>query len=259
MSQEQIIVTVPPQGLSTLRGRAVTPGHLAYRLGRGSRLLRADAPPLHGGLMVVGLGEEQTPAQPDRFCQEVVRECFARGFSGVMLDFEARTPQLERLANRLDRQLTARRLSLLVPEAYGMAAPRAGVVVSSALSGGTLTGRVQEVQQQFGADRVVLGLEKSAEDFLLPSPSGCGTPISQEELQGLLDRLRPCVFFSAPLCARYFTYMGDKGSAHFVLFDDGDTMLRKLEVGRDMGVSRFVLPWTELEACLPIDGLRSRR
>lgn len=34
---------------------------------------------------------------PGPLCQEVVRECSARGFTGAVLDFDAKLPPLERM------------------------------------------------------------------------------------------------------------------------------------------------------------------
>lgn len=61
-----------------------------------------------------------------------------------------------------------------------------------------------------------------------------------------MDALRPAVFFSRELCARYYTYMNRDTGAHFVLFDDGDTMLRKVEVARQAGVSVFLAPYEDI-------------
>ena len=262
MPQEEFIITVPPQHLPLLRGQRALPAHLAYRLGRGPRLLRtASSPPPTGGLMALAQGDYNSPGPAGPFCREVVRECVSRRFSGVLLDFEGRLPFREKLAGQLDELLARQGLRFFVPESYGLCAPHAGVLISSALSGGTLTARLEEAGERFGRDRVALALERSAEDFFLPSPTGCGTPLSQEALHRMLDRRRPCVFFSTALCARYFTYMDRNEGAHFVLFDDDDTMLRKIGVGRAAGIRTFFLPWTE--ASLPgraaIDGNGPRR
>ena len=246
MTKDTFILLAQPEQLRQLQGWDAVPAHLAYRIGRGPHLFRAGSGPIpQGGLMVVadqdfdGLG----PSAP--FCQEVVRECQARGFSGAVLDFEGRLPPLEQIAAQLDETFSHRGWSLYVPEAYGACAPPATVMIPSALSGGSLALRLQEARERFGRDRVALALQKAAEDFFLPSPTGSGLPLSREQLAERLERLRPAVFFSNELCARYFTYMSRESGAHFVLFDDGDTLRRKVEVARSAGISVFLASWSE--------------
>ena len=41
--------------------------------------------------------------------------------------------------------------------------------------------------------------------------------------------------------------MSRESGAHFVLFDDGDTLCRKLEVARRAGIHTFLAPWAEVE------------
>ena len=247
MTNDTFILLVPPDQLRQLQGWDAVPACLSYRIGRGPHLFRAGAAPVpRSGLMVVddqgydGLG----PAAP--FCQEVVRECQSRGFSGAVLDFEGRLPPLEQMAALLDDSFARRGWRLYVPEAYGACAPRATVMIPSALSGGSLALRLEEAGERFGRDRVALALEKRAEDVCLPSPTGSGVPLTPEELTERLDRLRPSVFFSNELCARYFTYMSRESGAHFVLFDDGDTLRRKIEVARRAGIHTFLAPWPQV-------------
>jgi len=258
MAQEVFIITLPPRQLSALRGWQVTPAHLAYRLGPGPHLFRADSTVPRGGLMVAddrdfdGLG----PTGP--LCQEIFRECQARGFSGAVLDFENRLPPLEQVASQLDEQFARRGWALYVPERYASRAPHARVLISSALSGGSLQRRLEEALERYGESRTVLALEKRMEDFSLPAPTGSGRPLTEQELEQLRRRLSPSVFFSGDLCARYFTYMSRENGAHFVLFDDGDTMRSKVEVGRKLGVCTFLAPWAEISSCAAQLGIRRR-
>lgn len=257
MTKDTFLITVPPQQLRALRGWNVTPAHLAYRIGRGPHLYRSGGEmSLRGGIMVVDNQDFDGLGSIAPLCQEILRECQARNFSGCVLDFEGRLPPLEQIAAHLDQSFSQRGLTLYVPEAYGPCTGHARVMIPSALSGGSLSVRLEEAVERFGVERTVLALERAAEDFFLPSPSGNGTPLSREELQSRLDQLRPSVFFSRELCARYFTYMSRETGAHFVLFDDCDTLRRKLEVARQVGIHTFLIPWAEAEGCAQQLGLQ---
>jgi len=82
-------------------------------------------------------------------------------------------------------------------------------------------------------------------EFILPAPSGEGAPLSEEELRLLMEREQPTVFFSRDLCARYFTYARD-GRVHFVLFDDAETLNRKVQIGASLGFTTAFFMWPEV-------------
>ncbi len=256
---DTFIITLTPRQLPALRGWQATPAHLAYRMGPGPHLFRAEGTaPLRGGLMVVDDRDFDPLGPTGPLCQEIIRECQARGFSGAVLDFEGRLPPLEQIAAALDEPFARRGWSLLVPERYGHAAPHARVMIPSALSGGSLQRRLEEALEHFGESRVVLALEKRAEDFYLPSPTGSGQPLTDQELEELKGRLSPSIFFSGELCARYFTYMSRENGAHFVLFDDGDTLRHKVEVAQKLGIRTFLAPWAEIGPHAARIGLQRR-
>ena len=116
----------------------------------------------------------------------------------------------------------------------------------SALAGGSLSRRLEEAAERFGRERVTLAVQRVAEDFFLPSPTGSGVPLSRRELEEKLEQLHPSVFFSHELCARYFTYMSRESGAHFVLFDDRDTLRKKLEVAQELGITSAVAALPEV-------------
>ena len=80
---------------------------------------------------------------------------------------------------------------------------------------------------------------------------GRGRPISQETLDRLIQRIHPSLFFSQDLCAHYFTYMSRETGAHFVLFDDGESLAKKRAIAQEVGITRFFLLYPETEEFLP--------
>lgn len=244
MPEETFIVMLPPRQLPELQGWQVTPAHQAYRL--GPRLLRAEGAVLpRGGLMVLGDRGFDPLGGTAALTQDILRECQARGFQGAVLDFDSLLPPLEQLAVHLEGEFSRRGWTLYVPERYAHRISRGRVMISSALSGGSLRQRLEEAVERLGKERVALALERVAEDFFLPSPTGSGQPLTQAELSERMAQLHPSVFFSADLCARYFTYMSRESGAHFVLFDDGDTLCRKAEVARELGIHTILASWQD--------------
>ena len=79
---------------------------------------------------------------------------------------------------------------------------------------------------------------------------------AQAALDALLKERQPAVFFSKDLFARYFTYTKD-GEAHFILFDDADTLRQKLRLGRQLGVAAAFFLWPEV--CDIADSLFRRK
>ena len=154
---------------------------------------------LKGGLMVIDDRDFDGLGNTGPLCQEILRECQARSFSGAILDFETRLPPLEQIAGQLDESFARRGWSLYVTEPYGPRAPHARVMIPSALSGGSLQRRLEEALERFGESRTALALEKAAEDFFLPSPTGSGQPLTEEQLEELKRRLSPSSFFSGDL------------------------------------------------------------
>ena len=97
---------------------------------------------------------------------------------------------------------------------------------------------------------MVFDLQRLRMDFRLPARSGQGEPLTQAALDALLKERQPAVFFSKDLFARYFTYTKD-GEAHFILFDDGESLEKKRTLAQELGISRFFLLYPEIAEFLP--------
>lgn len=253
LSKSNLILTVSPAESRPALSLGVPLAHMAYRVGGGPHLFRANMPvSARGGLMRIdddgfdGLGESTT------FCHEVMRECAARGFDGVICDFEARPlTVLGRVVAELGELMHKRGWPLYVTEPYGRFSDKTRVLIPSSLSGGSLYQRLAEAVQQWGATRVALAVERTAQDFFLPSPSGQGVSLSPEELAARMDALAPSVFFSNELCAHYFTYMSPQSGAHFVLFDDAGSIRKKLHIARSLDIPDAVLAYPQVKDLLP--------
>lgn len=252
-SAARLILTAPPD-----RGRAalalgVPVAHMAYRVGGGPHLFRANVPiAIRGGLMGIDDSGFNGQGAPGPFCQEVLRECSARSFTGVICSFEPHSaPALGKIVSELGELTHKKGWPLYVTEPYASFSDKSRVLVPSSLSGGSLRQRLQEAVEQYGPGRVALAVERVRQDFLLPSPSGQGVPISQEELTGRIEALSPSVFFSGELCSYYFTYMTPQGGAHFILFDNASSIRKKLQVAGSLGITDALIPFPQTEDLLP--------
>lgn len=253
LSNSKLILTAPPDKSRAALSLGVPVAHMAYRVGGGPHLFRSNIPvAVRGGLMVIddtgfdGLGESAT------FCQEVIRECVARNFDGVICDFEARPFSiLGKIVAELGELFHKRNWPLFVTESYARFSDKTRVLVSTALSGGSLRQRLSEAAEQYGAQRVTLAVERVCRDFFLPSANGQGVPITLEELKRRMEQLSPSVFFSNELCAYYFTYMSPQNGAHFILFDDAGSIRKKLQIARSLDISGAVLAYPEVSDLLP--------
>lgn len=247
-----LILTAPPAQARAALAFGLPVAHAAYRVGGGPHLFRANMPvSVRGGLMALDCVGFDGRGEAGPFCQEVLRECTARGFSGILCDFEGRPlPLLAQIVQNLAGLAGKRGWPLYVPEAYGGSADGALVLIPSALSGGSLAQRLEEAAERYGRERVVLAVERVAEDFYLPAPTGQGQPLTRQELEGLLEARSPSVFFSTELCAHYFTYMSRESGAHFVLFDDAGSIRKKLQLARRLGIRQAVLSYPQTEDLL---------
>lgn len=247
-----LILLATPAEVSLAQTHGLPMGHFAYRIGGGPHLFRANTPvPPQGGLMVLDEHQFDGHGTPDPFCQEVVRECRLRHFTGVVCLFQRTLPLLNRIVAQLAPLLERQNLLLYVSEPFGQVTQTSKVLISSAISGGTLRQRLGDAIAQYGAHRVALAVERTAQDFTLPSPSGQGLRLTPEQLQQRIQDLHPSIFFSSELCAHYFTYMAHENGVHFILFDDSNSIRKKLDLARSLGIEHALLPYGQVGEWLP--------
>ena len=217
--------------------------HAAYRVDPMGRLAARDLPQqVRGGLLMLSDRELPNRISPEILCRDILQECQRRSYGGAVLDFDsAPTTQTVQLLRQLEDGLSRQRRQLYVPESWGSYARQATVLICTAISGGTLRGRLEQAIRQFSPRPIALDCQRLAMDFLLPSPNGEGAPLTNAQLDRLRQGHTP--YFSPDLCARYFTYR-TSAHTHFVLFDDADTLRRKLALAEELGIGSafFMLP-----------------
>ena len=238
------LAVTPPERQSAAR-HTKSLLHVAYRVGPDSTLLRRDLPPeVRGGLMSISDHGAPPIAAPERLCAAVVRECGRRNFSGVVLEVEGRVTEDRRVfARQLARTLSGK-YRLFLPE--DCPAEGAVTLINTAVSGGSFLQRLREARAHYGA--IALDTERLAMEFTLPAVTGRGRPLTLPQLRELLAA-EPAVFFSQELCARYFTRM-DGRQPRFILFDDGDTIRRKLKQASSLGIDTAFVVYPEVEDLL---------
>lgn len=209
-----------------------------YRL--GPRLLTASgSPAAQGGLMLVG--DSQTCGSADVLARDIMQTCLRREHEGVILDLAHGGTERGTLTARLGQLCTQYRRRLFVPERFAPYAAHATVLVNTAVSGGTLKGRLEDTIRRYGAGRIALDLERLRLDITLPHSANLRRALAASELRRL--REGKTVYYSEPLCARYFTYRTG-GENHYVLFDDAQTLRAKAALAENHGIREgfFMLP-----------------
>ena len=243
----QLYLSVTPDEAVHLSFRNVTLAHIAYRIGSSNTLLRQNLLlQTKGGLLVISDQDTRSVDQPQTLCSAVLRECNRRNFSGVLLDFEQPLRQdLFLFAQQLSTALSNSQRTLFVPERYAACSLQAIPLICTALSGGDLRNRLQEAIAAYPGRKLALDVQRLRMDFSLPARSGEGQPLTGKELQHLMTRQTASVFFSSSLCTRYFTYTQSE-TAHFVLFDDAETLRQKIHLGNQLGFCAAFFQWPEV-------------
>lgn len=242
----RLLIAAAPDQAGKISFPGAVIAHMTYRVENGPKLYRSvAADQIRGGVLMADDLHLSQIGSSNFFCRQAVRECRARGAEGFLANWCGKaSPEMVRLTADLALALESAGLSLWVPEAYAKCAPKAYVMISSAISGGTLKARIMEAMNAYGSERVTLCVERMSEDFVMPAPTGSGSPLTPAALNDLMKRVHPSVYYSAELCAHYFTY-ANGGKVHFVLFDNQGSIRKKLFLAKQLGVKQAVVVWEE--------------
>lgn len=208
---------------------------LALCLSDGHLIPSAQSLPYGGLLGIYTNGHAALPQDLRPLCREVYTYLCRFGQSGILLDLPEDENGLT-LASALCPLLSNMGLPCYLPVALSAADSKAGLILPSAISGGSFSGMLDHFLSRFPADRLALEIVRTRHDFPMPSPDSEGTLLSAARF----DELRTAAgetYFSPDLCARYFTYIHPDSKPHLVLFDDVDSARRKMAAAREAGLS----------------------
>ncbi|MDR2421685.1 MAG: hypothetical protein LBD49_06260 [Oscillospiraceae bacterium] len=227
-----------PDGLSPVLPPRFAPARMLYHI-RGSRLCRArGGGSERGGIMVISVSGYAGGGPLSALTGEIEIEASKWGCEGVVLDAGAEgTRRRARLANRLASVLAPR--PVFVPVSLGSAAPLASVLIQTAISGGSLYRHLADAAERFGASRLALECDRIRMDFALPCPGGVGEELGAGRFDELLSGA-PRAFFSEALGVNYF-YRREGSSRRVTLFDDAESIRRKLALAETFGIARAFL------------------
>ena len=134
-------------------------------------------------------------------------------------------------------RLLAERLGprLVVPEVWRELLPHAGLLISSAISGGTMKQRFEEAVRA-APRRCWLLIEPLRMEFLLPCPTGIGKEVA-------VINYDQC-FYSDSLCCQY-THFIRNNCGTMQLWDTEETIEKKKEQAKEagfLGYAEILLP-----------------
>jgi hypothetical protein len=244
MNTESLILAVTAAEAAECRGLGLHLAHMIYRLSPSGTLLKYSAAErTRGGIM--GISGSPADLNAAELSAEIAALCESEGYEGVFLDTQGNEGAISRLAELLVSRLAPRGAAIYVNP--GVYAPGARVLESSEVTSGSFVEYLTGVHERHGGN-AVLEIVPVATDFVLPAMGG-GTPITAQKLKSLTAG--KASYYSPELAARYLTYHTSDGMTHFVLYDDGGTIRRKIEAAESAGVREVFLPYCRLREELP--------
>ena len=238
-----LILAANPQQLSRIHHPHSAIAHLAYQVAPGPTLMRIKNTAIHqSGFLYLSV-DSPRGNNYTHFLQQIMQECRRRQFQGVICDLGSGCGAL---ASALAARLPQQGLTVFLSEEYAQSASRCNVLISTAITSGTLHRRISKAMEQYGRDRTVPALQRIATDLTPPDPSGQGLSLSPERFFRLRSEQNSPTHWSGELHCKYFTYFHN-GTGHIVLFDDRETMQAKLRLMGELGARQCLCAWGDLQ------------
>jgi hypothetical protein len=176
--------------------------------------------------------------------EDIIDECKRRNFDGIILAFEGGDKlALLEYAYQLDELCAQHNITLISSKKFQTS--KSLMLVSS----GAVSGSLKQRLDKYGSGSV-LEVVRLSQDIPLPAPHDRGMTMTRKQLNELLQTLKPVTFFSSELLARYFTYKDKDGVTHFIIYDDAESITKKLRLAEAMGFSSAVMLFSEVKDLL---------
>lgn len=228
----QVYLAATPEDVKSAKVYGYPIAHMAY-------YKSFESHSQSGGWMVLGniLASITEP-------RVIIDECLKKNYCGIVLDFEGGDRQvLARYAAAVGNLCSQYNLTLASGKKYQT--DTSLTLVSS----GVVSGSLKQRLLKYG-NNSVLEIVRLAQDIPLPAPQGRGITMTRTALDNLLNERRPATFFSTELLARYFTYKDAYGTTHFIIYDDAESISKKLRLAESMGLPYAVMLYGEVKDLL---------
>ncbi|NLL39066.1 MAG: hypothetical protein GX254_05725 [Clostridiales bacterium] len=245
----ELILATPPENCKNALLWGIPLAHMAYKT-CGAYLYRAKLPDaLRRGLMLITNMKASETRDTERLKRHILSECANRSYSGVIADFEPPCPFAGNLLSALNTELKRHRLAFYVSEWAAGFVNECKVILTTAVTGGTLLQRLKDCAQKYSRGNIILDLEILSHDFLLPAHTGHGQRITHKRINELIEYTGAKPQFSEELCCHYFTYKSRQG-LHFVLYDDSYSVYKKIELAQKLGIEKAILFYPEVNSTI---------
>ena len=217
------------------------PAYTGYTVRSDGHLYSSGKMFFRGGMLFITLSQKYDMRRNVDLMREITTVCRRHSSAGIVLSSQF---DCSRLCEMLRRNLSC--------EIYSdceKCAPPCKIIISSAISGGSLRERLASASEKYGKENISLGIEPVRCDFTLPSYGGVGKSMTLYETQEQIRRYRVRSFYSDELCENYYTYR-ENGNAHMVLFDNSISIKRKIALSASLGISDVFMAYPDVSEIL---------
>lgn len=216
-------------------------GYFSY-IARGKNLLLSEkfSDNTSGDMMVVSMqNADESVTLP------IYDECKRRGYSAVFLDTDE-LPKKENsnIFSKVSASLEKHGLSTFCPLAFANFCPRSIPVADGTVTGGVFEDELANFKKRH--HRIGISISRIISRFEMPVSDAEGTLLTPTDLRRFLQAFDGNIFFSPQLMTNYFLLSTCGSKCRYILFDDADTISKKLRTAKKLGFSDVFLIQREI-------------